>query len=365
MKRIKIFAALIFVTFLFSCKEQMPVEHEGNSKVDLVVLGDTTVTGTTPVYIPLKNAKVILSSEYGVSVRYTDNTGHLILDGIASSTYGFTARLVHPKYPNILLVGSLKNKEILSGKVVTDTIRATQVANTGIAINEIYACGPVNNVFFFYDQFIELYNYSDEVKYLDGNIVMRVTGLSEQGIKAGEDAGNDGDIDGITYIFKFPGNPGETKYPIQPKSYKVLAVTGINHKNNVATSIDLSKADWEFYNQYSTSDFDNPTVANLINLRSDRTVDFLISLGSDVIVLASGVDSAWEDGIDISTIIDGVEYKSSTTLQKTMDSRIDKSFALSPPRYSGKSLQRREPGGDSNDAISDFEIISTPSPGKQ
>lgn len=349
---------------LLSCKEEIPVVQEGNAKVDIVVIGDTTVVGSTPVYIPLKNAKVILSSEYGVMVRYTDNNGHLILDGIPSSTYGLTARLIHPNYPNILLVGSLKNKDIISGAVVRDTIKATQVANTGIAINEVYACGPVNSIFFFYDQFIELYNYSDETRYLDGMILMRVSGNND-GKGPGADEGDDGDFDGVTYIFKVPGKPGEKNYPFYPKTYKVFAATGISHKNTVATSIDLSKADWEFYNQYSVSDFDNPNVPNLINLRSDRTVEFLVNLVSDVIIVASGVDATWEDGIDISTVIDGLDYKSSTTMRKTMDNRIDKSFALSPPRYSGKSMQRREPGGDSNDAISDWEILSAPTPGKQ
>jgi hypothetical protein len=343
----------------------MPVAAEGNTIAKIVVLGDTTVVGDTPAYAPLKNAKVILTSEYGVMVRFTDDKGILLLQGIPSSTYGITARLVHPRYSNILLVGTSKNREIISGKVFEDTIKATQVANTGIAINEIYSGGPVNNIYFFFDQYIELYNYSDEIKYLDGMLVTRVTGTSDLGILPGEDFGNDGDIDGIGSISQFPGKPGEKNYPFYPKTFKVLAVTAINHQNSVATSIDLSKADWEFRNQYSTTDFDNPNVPNLLNLRPEKTSDFLISLSSDVIVLASGVDANWVDGIDISTILDGVEYKSSTTGRKTLDMRVDKSFALSPPKYGGKSMQRREPGGDSNDGISDWEIISAPTPGRQ
>jgi hypothetical protein len=342
----------------------MPVTPEGNAKAKIVVIGDTTVVGTTPVYIPLKNAKVILSSEYGVSIKYTDSEGKLILDGIPSSTYNISARLPHPKYSNILLVGTLRDKEIISGKVVEDTIKAVQVANTGIAINEIYSCGPVNNIYFFFDRFIELYNYSDEVRYLDGMIVMRVSGNND-GKGPGADEGDDGDIDGVVYMFKSPGKPGEKNYPFYPKTYKVLAATAIDHRKSVSTSIDLSHADWEFYNQYSVSDFDNPKVPNLINMISDRTQDFGMNLVADVIVLADGKDSVWEDGIDISTIIDGVQYASNTTMKKTLDSRVDKSFLLSPPRYSGKSMQRREPGGDSNDAISDWEIINAPTPGWQ
>ena len=351
---------------LLSCNEPQPVTTEGNATMQLIVVGDTSLTNSNMSYVPLKNAKVILSSEYGVMIKYTDSEGKLILNNIASSTYSFSARLIHPTYPYILLVGTLKGKEIISGNVYTDTIKAVQVANTGIAINEIYSSGPVNNIFFVYDQFIELYNYSDEVRYLDGMSVMRMSGNTESGGKGpGADEGNDGDIDGVTYIFKFPGIPGEKNFPFYPKTYKVLASTAINHKNVVSTSFDLSHADWEFYNQFSISDFNNPDVPNLINLRSDKTSDFLINLISDVIVLASGVDSVWADGIDISTVIDGVQYKSSTTSSKTLDLRVDKSFMLSPSRYSGESMQRREPGGDSNDGISDWEIIHVATPGSQ
>jgi hypothetical protein len=356
---------LFFVVLIASCLEEPPTIHEGNTKFQLYATGDTSLVDSIPDYIPLAKAKVILFSEYGMIIRYTDNSGNFSIEGIPSATYRISIRLVHPQDPNLLLVGNLSDVEINSGKVVRDTIIAKKTAGTGICINEIYCGGPVNNVYFFYDQYLELYNYSDSTKYLDGAIVMRVSGNSELGILPGEDFGNDGDIDGVTYIFKFPGKAGEKNYQILPGQFKVLAVTAVNHKNVQSTSIDLSTADWEFYNQYSASDFDNPNVPNLSNLRSDRTVDFLINLVSDVIVIANGVDTVWSDGIDISTIIDGVEYQSSTSSLKTLDVRVDKSFVLSPPKYGGLSMQRREQGGDSNDGLLDWMIISHPTPGKQ
>ena len=265
------------------------------------------------------------------------------------------------------MVGNLSDQVVTSGNVVVDTVKASQIANTGICINEIYVGGPVNSIFFFYDAFWELYNYSDEVKYLDGMMMMRVSGNSiTDGHKGpGADEGDDGDIDGATYIFKFPGNPGEKNYPFYPKTYKVLALTAYNHSKTVSSAIDLSRADWEFYNQYSASDFDNPNVPNLINVRSDRTVDFYCGLTADVIVFSSGLDSDWSDGIDISTVVDAVEYHGSATNTKTSDSRVEKSFALSPAKYGGKSMQRREQGGDTNDSRLDFEILAAPTPGKQ
>ncbi|MCK9425803.1 MAG: DUF4876 domain-containing protein [Ignavibacteriaceae bacterium] len=352
---------LIFMLFV-GCRENPPVGVDGGAEIQIFSVWDSVRQDQSTVSSPMKNAKAILTSEYGTFVKTTDENGVLILSGLPSSLYNISIRMPHPSDPSILLVGSLRDVPVISGSKFSDTILAKPISSFGIAVNEVYACGPVNNIFFFFDQFIELYNSSDSVKYLDGMQVMRVSGNSA-GKGAGADEDDDGDIDGITYIFKFPGLPGQKNYPFNPKTFQVLASDGINHKSTLANSVDLSNADWEFYNQFSANDIDNPSVNNLINIRSDRTVDFLIGLNDDIIVIASGIDSIWIDGIDISTIIDGFEYQSSPTLMKTLDNRIDRGFALSPGKYSGQSMQRRDSGGDTNDSSLDWEIIPNPTPG--
>ena len=92
---------------------------------------------------------------------------------------------------------------------------------------------------------------------------------------------------------------------------------------------------------------------------------FLIRLTSDIVALASGVDTVWTDGIDISTIIDAVQYASDPTTLKTIDNRLDRGIAINPPRYSGKSMQRKEPGMDTNDGSLDWEVIPAPTQGRQ
>jgi len=357
---------ILFVgLFLYSCHEELPTNFDGNAKIELTAIWDTSSVENVSKYVPLKNAKVILSSEYGVSVRTTDESGKLLVSGLPSSMYSISVRMPHPLDPNILLVGSVRDREIITGNVFMDTIIAKPISSSGISINEIYASGPVNSIFYFYDQFIELYNASDSIKYLDGMMVMRVSGNNDGGKGPGADEDDDNDIDGVTYAFKFPGRSGETNYPFYPKSFVVLAQDAVNHKNTVSTSIDLSNASWEFYNQFSANDIDNPSVPNLINMRSESTVDFMINLSSDVIVVSSGVDSVWTDGIDLSTVIDGVEYQSTMTTAKTLDSRVDRGFVLSPAKYGGQSIRRREQGSDTNDATMDWEIIPKPTPGYQ
>lgn len=109
---------------------------------------------------------------------------------------------------------------------------------------------------------------------------------------------------------------------------------------------------------------DNSSVPNLLSMRSDKTTDFIISLTNDVIIVSDGKDQNWQDGIDISSVLDGVEYQTDAAGAKTLDPRIDRKFVIIPSQ-SGKSFQRRGPGEDTNDASLDWEGIPYPTPGYQ
>ena len=60
-----------------------------------------------------------------------------------------------------------------------------------------------------------------------------------------------------------------------------------------------------------------------------------------------------------------MEYQSSANSLKTLDDKVDRGWVLSPSKYGGKSMQRREPGVDTNDGTLDWEIIPAPTPGYQ
>ena len=363
MKTIKILF-LILISYLCGCKENPPVTVEGNGVVELKAVWNIS-TDSTVNLVPLPNAKVLLQSQYGIQIYYTGADGYLRLNHLPSGTYNISLRAPHPADNSIILVGSIRGVTIKSGQpfIYQDTVKP--VSNSGIAINEVYAAGPVNNIFYIYDQFIELYNSSDSVKYLDGMFVMRVSGTDNGTQGPGADWFNDGRMQGVTYCYKFPGRAGEKNYPFNPKQFLVLAGDAIDHRKAVPGSIDLSRADWEFYNQYMPADIDNLNVPNLINLRSDNTSKFLINLSSDIVAISSGKDSVWTDGIDINNVLDAVQYSNNATHLKTLDDRIDRGLVLSPPRYSGKSIERREPGMDTNEGSTDWQILNAPTPGWQ
>lgn len=351
---------ILFFVFLTGCSEKI-VDPEGNTRLTLKVLW-----AAQDSLLPLDNAEVLFSSDYGVSIKHTDDNGLLSVSGMPSGIYNIAVRKPLPEDNSIIISGSLLNLQLKSSLEVNETILARPISSFGLSINELYYAAPVNDIYYFYDQFIELYNSSDNVKYLDGIMIMRLSSNStDKGFKgSGADEGNDGDIDGVLYAFKFPGNPGEQNYPLQPKSFITLAQNARDHRTKIPKSIDLSNADWEFYNQFSATDTDNPNVPNLINIISDEGTDFTMRLDRDIIVVATGEDNNWSDGIDISTVIDGIQFMKSSTQRKTLDERVDRSFIISPPTYTGKSVQRRDSGVDTNNGLLDWEII-TPTPGYQ
>ena len=341
-----------------------PVAQDGKGSIVLKAVWDKSTDSISDI-VPLQNAQVIMNSQYGMKIYYTGSDGFLRLNHLPSATYSVSIKAPHPADASIILVGSIRGLNIVSGQTSTSTDTAKPVSSTGIAINEIYCAGPVNNIFYIYDQFIELYNSSDSVKYLDGMEVMRVSGTDNMTYRPGGDWYHNGKMQGITYIYKFPGRAGEKNYPFNPKQFLVLAGDAIDHRKAVSTSIDLSHADWEFVNQYMAGDYDNPNVPNLLNMRPDNGTKFLIALDDDIIAIASGVDTTWTEGIDISSILDAVQYRANTNLPKYIDDRLDKGIVQAPPRYSGKSMERKEPGMDTNDGSVDWDILPHPTPGRQ
>ncbi|NOY76236.1 MAG: DUF4876 domain-containing protein, partial [Calditrichaeota bacterium] len=229
--------------------------------------------------------------------------------------------------------------------IIMKAVREDYVAHSNIKINELYVGGPKNDHYFFKDQYIELYNAGTQTEYLDGKIICRLAG----------------NITKVTYIFQFPGNG--TDYPIQPGEYKVCAQSAVNWKEQVPTSIDLSHADFEFYNPENASDPDNPNVPNIVNLYTGRHTDFMLSLTSDEVILASGADVDYTDGIDFETVIDGVEYDGKPTSSVTLDPRISADHFCCAVKYQGKSIERIAPGYDTNNCATDFRLIDYPTPG--
>jgi len=364
---------LISVFLMFDCGLKKPTKLEGTGILIVTVVDDFNE--------PVVGAEVQCISHLGEKgrIQITDSSGATQFDSLASSEYVVSARKTLDE--NIGYIGS--EKVIISAGDKLSLTVMMRLNTAGLKINEIYYAGPVNNEFYFYDQFIELYNGGIDTVYLDGTIIIRGGGYA----LAGKDNDNDGALDYFyfdesdgtehrcfVYAFQLPGDPiNGREHPLAPGEYAVIAGDAIDHSSIIPTSIDLSNANYEFYNPYYFRDPNDPDIPDYVNIITgecgpETTVDFMMNVSGDIILLASGVDSDYCDGIDIDTIIDGVEYTSNKDAILRLDDRIDKGSAGVMPdksmrKYSGMSIQRIRPGFDTNNSTVDFIILDRPTPG--
>ena len=245
-----------------------------------------------------------------------------------------------------------------------------QITVRELLINEVFYAGSDYSSYYFYDQFIELYNTSENTLYLDGCIITR---------NFPSDLSDIEDIDYVraTYAFQFPGTPVTGReYPIYPGQHVVVASDAIDHSQYANNAVDLSGADWEFFNPLG-SDWDNPDVPNVVSIHPTRTTDFMINLNWNAIVLATGEEYWYETytssgyekiriAIPLYTVLDGVEYANTQKSTKQLTVRVDEGAAgLGNTKYSAQSVERITPGLDSNNSTNDFRIVGPPSPGYQ
>ncbi len=81
----------------------------------------------------------------------------------------------------------------------------------------------------------------------------------------------------VSAMYVIPGTGKE--HPVKPGEELVLAVNAKNHKEINSNSIDLSKADFEFYDKSSNpniSDDDNPNVPNLLSWTTSSATYFVM-----------------------------------------------------------------------------------------
>lgn len=355
------FVVLVFLV-MFYCSPEKPSLLDGNIFLVIAVF-DTSGTfdpADSSRCTPLPGAQVTLASkEYENQFTFfSDSSGIVKISGILASDYEI---FVEYQISSRLVLLASKTRSIYTSTSDVDTMFTHANATSPLVINEIYSCGPPNNVFYFYDQYVELYNRSDEIQYLDGMIITRCRTAEEiePFIEVWDYVEN-------TYAFQFPGTPGGKEYPVYPGQFVILASDAYDHSQVILGAVDLSHADWEFVNQLS-SDYDNPDVPNLHNINPSRTTDYLINLRSDAIILATGTNY-WQNGdyvdVHISTILDGVEYKSSGTTSKRLTRRLDSGYTgVGVSNYSGKSRERVLPGKDTNNSTVDFAVIDAPTPG--
>jgi hypothetical protein len=372
--RAVITALLILLGLAFSCGREKPTVPDGNNNIMLYAVDTSGVQGG---WVAIEGATIRVSSSTSQYERVfeTGPGGFARLDGLVAGTYMLQAELINME-ENYTILGQ-KELSVLYDPQTDDTVFMDYKKASPLTMNEIYYCGCNYGRFYYYDQFIELYNSSADTLWLDGYIVCR-TAQSDDVIN----------IIGLEtvdyalayYVFAFPGESGVTRtIPLAPEEFLVLAGDATNHTAyGGALCVDLRDADWEFFNPLG-SDYDAPGVPNLLPL-SNYENDFQLNVGHTGVFIATGEEWEYVEHFDpsmnamkeyihvpLSTVVDGVEYSSNTTVTtRYLTLRVDAGLAGNGmAKYSATSVQRRFPGLDSNNSTFDFENTQPPSPGWQ
>ncbi len=366
---------IVALLSVWMCRTNEPTGLDRSVCMHLYVVDTTKIIENAPA-VPLADANIrVILTDYDESHLYrTDASGYLYLANIRLGHYLIQAE---KQYENLNRVGSLDIELSAPNTEYVDTIFVTIESLAGIVINEIYYCGPENSGRFYNDQYIELYNNSDEVHYLDGLIIAKVKPKSQADDKF------------LTiYSYRFPSEG--TSYPVAPGQFVLIAQTARDYiADGLENSIDLSIADWEFYDEAS-NDVDNAAVKNLprmATVKDEGSNDFYMNLYAGEICLIK-VD--YEEQIEIfyeyytsfdgntiiyeyyqypfKCVLDGVSYRKDFSYEKTFDELIDRGFAgYKIDRYSGRSIERHAPGFgtpgyDTNNSAFDFVTILRPTP---
>jgi hypothetical protein len=279
-----------------------------------------------------------------------------------------TKRMVN-NFTKVSMNGSLVNIEIF-GEDQSVTVYVQSAVASQLIISELYYNGsppqpPYNIPQYFHDQFTEIYNNSDDVVYLDSIIIADV------------DFGHiDEDYIYAIHAYMFPGTGRD--YPLYPGEFVIVAQDAVNHTEAVPNSVDLSRADFEYY--VGPPDVDQPDVENMIKLHHKYGIDFLYSVFNDAIVLLKVKDPfaygySQFDCILLpkSAVIDGVDYRDnlSEVDYKRLDASIDAGLTGGFESYQHKSVERRIDTYDgdriilmdNNNSSIDFQVLDHPTPG--
>jgi hypothetical protein len=365
--------AALAVAAHVACEGDRPAAPDGAGVIAVTIV-DTT--GTYPGAQPgepavIGSAKVSLQArthEYSAGDESGDD-GIAEFGGLPAGEYSVFARREMPIGAQKKVFTGYADIFVEGPGLVSDTLFVSTVTVNALMINEIYYCGSNYASFYFYDQYIEIYNSSEDTLYLDGCILTRNFPTVEGDLE---------EIDHVRaiYAFRFPGSPVTGReHPISPGQYIVVAADAIDHSRWSANGYDLSGADWEFFNPLG-SDYDVPGVPNVVNINPDKTTDFMINLSSNAIVLATGEEYTVEEYVDsngyshlrvtlpLYTVIDGVEYAANSDHTKELTMRVDAGFAgVGCAKYSGATVERREVGVDTNNSTFDFVLIPRGTPG--
>lgn len=289
-----------------------------------------------------------------------------------------------------VIVGvSLMNQRLFEARDMVIDLSAAVVK--GLMVSKVYYAGTKDLMGRNYgaDSYVEIFNNSDEVLFIDGKYL----GLAESVSPAAYPAHENPDSIYLRQICRFPGNGSE--YPVLPGGSLVIAAKSArNHQESADHTVDLSHADFEVKAVEGSGNPDVPMLPIISNSTKIQTLN-LINGGLNAVVLFETDEDvlSWPEvyqrgktsgemfrRIHKSVVIDGVEClkKPAQTdpdvntkrLQPDIDAGYITITAVNG--YNHESVERKvsryENGryylSDTNNTSADFVVCTDPTPRK-
>lgn len=372
---------IISLLIIFSCTE-VP-DEPSSAHFDLEIqLSDTTIFSTGSFVSTAGATVTLLSQTDGKRVTaVSDDEGVARFSGILPDHYSISAN--RPLSVEEIWEVINRNEMWTLGGDTSDVVLFAEAGDTlplilplsrsragNLVISEIYYSGskpdPIPN--YFHDQFLEIYNNSETVQYLDSLIICD----AEYGF-------NDDDYIHAIHAYMFPGTGKD--YPLAPGEAVIIAQDALDHSQYNKSSIDLSEADFEYYVK-DQGDVNNPDAADMIQIHHKYGIDFLYSVFNDALLIMK-VDDPYEFGYDsferlllpVTGVIDGVDYRENVSLmdKKRLNPAIDSGLTGGVPSYTSTSVGRivdkvtddgRVILKDTNNSSFDFDICKSLTPGE-
>ncbi|GAA5220780.1 DUF4876 domain-containing protein [Membranihabitans marinus] len=293
------------------------------------------------------------------------------------------------------LSGVASNISVMAGEEVAVEIDLNGSPLGSLLFKEVYYTGSktLSGGNYFSDQFVEIYNNSTEVIYLDNLCIADVYGVSGliNSSNVPTEFQDDQNAVYVNNVWRITGSG--TDYPLEPGSSIVIAQDGVNHQLeelNPNSPVDLSEADWETFNvRDDNRDADAPDVANLERLYFTGGFDWLITVFGPGLVIfkLDDFDSLEQvpypvpEYADIlaprikvpnEIVIDAFEAlkDGNSASFKRVPVALDAGFVYADDTYTAQSFRRKIAATiegrvvlqDSNNSTEDFEKLDTPTP---
>ncbi len=265
MKFIKYFLVTITaLVALNACKKDDSTSDEANKvnvtfnfkkpeNIEITKLENATVT-LTELNTQAKT-EMNLTNSYSLSLNIAQGSYELSVSG--KIQYTLDGKTVDGE------VTAFVNKIDLLSASTQEIQLVLKSFSKDFIIEEVFFTGTLTpeGKQYFGDQYIKLYNNTDEVLYADGLLIADSRFLTTRKDEITPNIMAEAfTVEGIIRI------PGSGKqYPVKPGESIVIADQGVNHKELNTNSIDLTSANFEIFYTEMKDGVDNPQVENAIN----------------------------------------------------------------------------------------------------